>query len=139
MRDSDDILRETLRALPVPEPSPDFDARVLVGLGDARPWWIRLWEPARPLLAGASFSLVLTLALLHWTLIAPISAPPQAAIGPSLAARPLPSLDALLDRPNLSAASLAQAWTSTPLESPADRRPAPRRHAQLPPRVTLIV
>ena len=138
MRDSDDVLRETLRALPVPEPSPDFDARILAGLRDARPWWHRLWEPARPLLAGASFSLAVTLALLHWTLTAPASVPPQAAV-PSLAARPLPSLDALLDRPNLSAGSLAQAWASAPVGSPADRRPAPRRHVQLPPRVTLIV
>ena len=138
MRDSDDVLRETLRTLPVPELSPDFDARVLAGLRDARPWWHRLWEPARPLLAGASFSLVLTLALLHCTLTTPVAAPPQSIV-PSLAARPLPPLDALLDRPDLSAGTLAQAWASAPLEAPADRRPAPRRHAQLPPRVTLIV
>ena len=139
MRDSDDVLRETLRALSVPEPSPDFDARVLAGLRESRPWWHRLWEPARPLLAGASFSLAITLALLHWTLTAPVAAPPQAAAVSNVAARPLPPLDALLDRPNLSAGSLAQAWTDAPPEMPPDRRPAPRRHAQLPPRVTLIV
>ena len=123
---------------PCPNRPPDFDARVLASLSDARPWWRRLWEPAKPLLAGASFSLVVTLACLHWTLTAPVSAPVRVAV-PTIAAHPTPSLDALLDRPGLSAGSLAQTWTEAPPEMPPDRRPAPRRRAQLPRRVTLIV
>ena len=138
MTDSDELLRRGLRALPVPEPSPDFDARVLAGLRDVRPWWHRLWEPARPLLAGTSFSLVVTLACLHWTLMAPVGVPPAQAIS-TVAARPTPSLDALLDRPNLSAGSLARAWEAPAPTSPADRRPEPRRRAQAPRRVPLIV
>lgn len=139
MRDADEILRQGLRALPVPEPSPDFDARVLAGLREARPWWSRLWEPAKPLLAGASFSLVVTLAGLHWTLTAPEAAPPAYAV-PTVAARPVPSLDALLDRPNLSAASLSVYWAARPPDStPPDARPTPRRRAQLLRRAPLIV
>ena len=138
MIDPDEILRQGLRALPVPKPSPDFDARVLAGLREARPWWRRLWEPARPLLAGASFSLIVTLACLHWTLTAPVFAPPTHAV-PTVAVRPAPSLDALLDRPNLSAGSLARAWADAPPDAAPDRRPAPRRRAQLPRRIALIV
>lgn len=144
MVDLDEALRDGLRELPVPEVSPDFDARVLQSLRASAPWWRRWWQPAKPLLAGASFSLVVTLALLHWTLSAPILpnlAPPQGLAvagggGPStLAARPAPSLDALLDRPNLSAASLTDYWAARPPDPPdpppPDRRPEPRRRAQV--------
>ena len=56
-------LRDGLRALPVPDVSPDFDSRVLDALRAPRPWWWRLWEPAKPLLLGASCSLSVTLVL----------------------------------------------------------------------------
>lgn len=133
-------LRDGLRALPTPELSPDFDARILAALSAPRPWWQRLWEPARPLLLGASCSLVVTLIALHWTLTAPLSAPMSRAALPGLAAapRPLPSLDALLDQPYLSAGSLAAVWAAPPVPSPG-RRPEPPRHAQAGCRAFLVV
>lgn len=128
---SESALRDGLRGLPVPAVSPDFDDCILAALHKPQPWWQRLWQPARPLLAGASFSLIVTLALLHWTLSAPV-APPQAT--PLMATSPVhaPSLDALLNLPNLSAGALTTAWNS-PLEAtpPDDRRPHPHRRAQV--------
>ena len=145
-------LRGGLRALPVPDVSPDFDARVLNALRAPIPWWQRLWEPARPLLLGASCSLSVTLVLLHWTLTAPAPRPPfQGGSERSQASAPAhaPSLDRLLDRPDLRAGSLAAAWGG-PLaptavdgggagETPPDRRPEPTRHAQARRRAALIV
>ena len=123
-------LREGLHAQTLPAVSPDFDARVLAALRVSSPWWQRLWQPAQPLLVGASFSLIVTLLCLHWSLSAPI-APNLAPSPPLLAARPAPSLDALLDRPNLTAGALAAAWNEPPAPTPpAGRPPEPRRHAQ---------
>lgn len=140
MPDWEEALHTGLRALPVPELSPDFDACVLAALRVPQPWWRRLWEPARPLLLGTSCSLVVTLLALHWTLSAPVAAPISQTFSPALAAtsRPAPSLDALLDRPNLSAGSLAAIWNSPPI-APPDRRPEPRRRAQAWQRTCLIV
>jgi hypothetical protein len=137
----DRALRDGLRALPVPEASPDFDARVLLALRAPQPWWRRLWQPARPLLLGASCSLAVTLVLLHWTLSAPTAAPRPPILGeserPVAAPARAPSLDAVLDRPDLRAGSLA-AVLSAPLPAPPDRRPDPPRHAQVGRRVALV-
>ena len=146
MRDPDDLSlqqarRDGLRALPVPPAAPDFDARVLLALRAPTPWWRHLWEPARPLLLGASCSLLVTLVLLHWTLSAP-SGPPFPRASPSaLAAAPgrAPSLDTLLDRSDLRAGSLSAAWTAPPPDPPPDRRPEPPRHALAGRRPVLIV
>ena len=124
-------LRAGIHALPVPPAVPDFDTRVLRALRAPLPWWRRAWEPARPLLLGASCSLLVTLTLLHWTLSGPAPRPPM--LGESeqpVAAAPAraPSLDRLLDRPGLHAGSLAAAWAAPP--PPSDRRPPPPRHAQ---------
>lgn len=131
-------LRDGLRALPVPDVSPDFDARVLDALRAPGPWWQRLWEPARPLLLGASCSLTVTLVLLHWTLTAP--APVVGGLERPQASAPAraPSLDRLLDRPDLRAGTLAAAWAAPP-PAPSDRRPEPPRHAQAGRRAALIV
>jgi hypothetical protein len=142
----DAVLRDALRSLPVPAPSQDFDDRVLAALRVPAPWWQRLswrgiWQPVQPLLLGTSCSLGLTLLLLHLTLSAPQTAPlPAPAAVSNLAAvpaAPLPSVDALLDRPNLCAGSLAAAWNSassagTEEADPekASRRPEPRRRAE---------
>jgi len=136
----DRVLRDGLGALPVPDPSPDFDARVLLALRAPTPWWQRLWQPARPLLLGASCSLAVTLVLLHWTLSAPTAAPFPSAAPPGLAATPAraPSLDAVLDRSDLRAGSLAAVWTA-PLPAPPDSRPQPPRHAQAGRRACLVV
>ena len=140
-------LRDGLRALPVPDVSPDFDSRVLDALRAPRPWWRRVWEPARPLLLGTSCSLSVTLVLLHWTLIAPAPQPhpnKTSILGGQeqeqvQARRPVraPSLDRLLDRPDLRAGSLAAAWTTFPAPPP-DRHPAPPRHAQAGRRACLV-
>lgn len=130
-------LRDALTKLPIPPPSPDFDARVLAALcapsswWDWRAWhWHLLWPTLRPVMLGAGGSLGVTLLALHWTLSAPVSAP--APMPRSLAAAParLPPLDALLARPDLSAGSFA-AWAALPPPpAPADRRPVPRRRAE---------
>jgi len=136
-------LQSGLRALSVPEVSVGFDDRILVALHQPVPWWQRLWQPARPLLAGASFSLFVTLIGLHWSLSAPLPpSPPELGAGrpPILAAHPAPSLDALLDRPNLTAGSLAFVWNAPPAPTPQPgTRPEPRRRASGFDRRTLIV
>ncbi len=143
----DQALRDGLRALPVPETAPDFDARVLAALRVPAPWWRRWWEPARPLLLGASCSLAVTLLALHWTLSAPVlSAPPLLGVGGSSRSARAPSLDALLDQPNLSAGSLS-AWEGPPAPNnggaekndPSNRRPVPKQRAQLLRRPVLMV
>ena len=134
-------LRDGLRALPVPDVSPDFDSRVLDALRAPRPWWRRLWEPAKPLLLGASCSLSVTLVLLHWTLTAPAPRPPilgESERIPVSAQVRAPSLDTLLDRPDLRAGSLAAAWAAPP-PAPPDRRPEPPRHARVGRRAALVV
>ena len=126
-------LRDGLRALPVPEIGSDFDARVLAALRAPVPWWRHWWQPAKPLLLGASCSLSVTLVLLHWALAAP--QPPmlggsEGERGGVQASAPgrAPSLDGLLDRADLRAGSLAAAWAAPP--PPPGRRPEPPRHAQ---------
>ncbi len=147
----DAALRDALRSLPVPPPSADFDDRVLAALTAPRPWrqrlsWRRVWQPVQPLLLGTSCSLGLTLLLLHITLSAPlavpVSSPPALTNLAGASLVPLPPLDALLDRPNLRAGSLA-AWNSAPAadaEEPqkAPRRPEPRRRAEVYRRVALV-
>ncbi len=139
-------LRDALRSLPVPVLSVGFDDCVLAALNVPRPWWQglswrRVWQPVQPLLLGTSCSLGLTLLLLHFTLSVPQAVP---ALSPpaltNLAAAPstpLPPLDALLDRPNLRAGSLA-AWNSLPAADAeaagpekAPRKPEPRRRAEV--------
>ena len=138
-------LRSGLRSVAVPSVSTDFDERILAALHGPKPLWLRLWQPARPLLAGASFSLLVTLLGLHWSLSAPLSGPPAPNSGgareeQSFAARPAPSLDALLDRPNLTAGSLAFVWNAPPAPTPQPgTRPEPRRRASSFCHQTLIV
>ena len=137
-----EALRTGLRSLPLPSVSADFDDRVLTALHGPKPLWLRLWQPARPLLAGASFSLIVTLVGLHWSLSAPLhpSPPELGAGGPILAAHPAPSLDALLDRPNLTAGSLAFVWNAPPTPTPQPgTRLEPRRRASGFDRRTLVV
>jgi hypothetical protein len=59
-------LRLGLHSLAVPEPAPDFDARVRAALRRPIPWWQSLWTTARPVLVTTACSLVGTLALLQW-------------------------------------------------------------------------
>ena len=140
-----EALRTGLRSLSVPSVSTDFDERILAALQSPKPLWQRLWQPARPLLAGASFSLIFTLIGLHWSLSTPLSGPPAPNSGGAreeqiLAAHPAPSLDALLDRPNLTAGSLALVWNAPPTPTPQPgTRLEPRRRASSFDRRTLVV
>lgn len=134
-------LRDGLNALSVPRASPNFDSHVLAALRAPQPWWHRLWQPAKPLLLGASCSLSVMFLALYWTLSAPIfPTPPLLGIGEQASTqRPAPSLDALLNRSDLSAGSLAM-WAARPPAAPSeDRRPEPRRKAQLLRHPALIV
>ncbi len=141
-------LSDALRTLPVPALSEDFDDRILSALRRPAPWWQCLtwagvWTPLRPLLLGASGSLAVTLLALHLALSGPVSVPPVSQLPPpDLAAAPqapLPSLDALLDQPNLRAGSLA-AWNGASEEAAppkSSRPPEPRRRAEVGRRVEL--
>ena len=149
---SDWKLADALRSLPVPEVSPGFDDGVLAALRVPIPWWQRLtwrrvWQPVQPLLLGTSCSLLLTLLLLHLTLSGPPTAPPLPLAASNLAdtSRPMPPLDALLDRPNLCAGSLASAWSNSPVSDAEEagqektyRRPEPRRRAEISRRMSLV-
>ena len=73
---AEQALREGLRRLPVPEPSPDFDGRVLAALERPAAWgWLAdalRWRTLRPVLAGAIGSLALTLGLYAWSARLPL-------------------------------------------------------------------
>ncbi len=108
----DHALRDGLRGLPVPSLSPDFDARILEAFCVPLPWWRRWWQQAQPVLWGASCSLALMLALLHWSQQTPFAPSVVPAFAPSANAL---ALNRLLDRPDLSAGAMFTVW------------PAPRR------------
>ncbi len=74
----DYLLRQGLRSLPVPETSPDFNARVHAALRRPAPWWRTIWNRTRPVLATAACSLLVTLALLKGSNIAGTVSPLQA-------------------------------------------------------------
>ncbi len=57
-------LRDGLKALPVPEVSAGFDARIHAALRKAEPFWHPVWAGMRPAVSAAICSLLLTLALL---------------------------------------------------------------------------
>jgi hypothetical protein len=121
------ILRDGLRRLPVPTTCTDFDSRVLAALAHPQPWWQMLWYAARPLLAGAACSLVVTLAAISWTAQPPSTAPRQ-VLPISLTASPRPldlaAVDRLLDCPGLTAAALPRLETTpSPSAADTDRRP----------------
>ncbi len=74
-------LRQTLRSLPVPAPSADFDARVRAALRRPIPWWERLWTPVQPVLSMAVCSCGAALALLYWFTAIPIGPPKSLQFG----------------------------------------------------------
>lgn len=97
-------LREGLRNLPVPETSPDFAARIHTALEQTPSWWQTLWLQARPLLSGGVCAAGIMLLLLP-TLTQMPSAAPSDSSGRRAT---LVALDAMLDRPDLSASSLRE-------------------------------
>ena len=152
--DTDALLRDGLHRLPVPAVSLGFDARVLSALHAPPSAWENLWNivrgELRPLLTGAACGLPVTVLALLWTMSGP-PGPPSLGGGTTTnlaySSRPLrmqegpsvaPTLDALLDKPNLSAADLRRwAWAQTDDSPPALPPPAPRRRAALPDAPTL--
>jgi hypothetical protein len=133
---ADVVLRAALRALPVPQASPDFDTRVLAALRAAAPsrppWWQTLWQTChgglRPVLGSAAFSLVGMLLLLRGTGDAArpaASSQIQASAVTRAGAERRIALDDVLDRPNLSALSLLAQRTvvANPVPPPAGRAP----------------
>lgn len=64
---ADNALREALFALDVPEPSADFDARVLAAARGRFAWREVFLSYLRPALATASASAAVTLLLIHVT------------------------------------------------------------------------
>ena len=73
---ADMALREGLRKLPVPSTSSAFDARIQSALSRPLPWWHALWPTLRPVLTTGFCSLLVTLALLHWSAQNPIRPQP---------------------------------------------------------------
>ena len=123
-------LRVGLYAQPVPQVSPDFNDRVLAALRRPTPCWRVWWQSARPVAISAAGSLFLTLVLLHWSLNAPLPTPRITPVSLAASSAPLPSLDALLNRPNLCAASLEWDWND---RLPASPPAMPPRHSELTP------
>jgi hypothetical protein len=74
--EADVAFRQGLHQLPVPEVASDFDARVHAALCRPTPWWRLLWTQARPVLATAACSLLVTLAALKGWDVSPRSLQP---------------------------------------------------------------
>lgn len=92
---SDAALRRALSAMEVPEPSPDFDARVLSAVRGRSPLREMFLSYLRPALATASASAVVTLLLVHWS-TRPVHTVEAADIPASTHAAPAPPPDAAL-------------------------------------------
>jgi hypothetical protein len=60
----DELLKQGLRGVPVPEASADFDSRVRARLRRPQSRWHWLWSALQPALAPAGLSLAVTLAAL---------------------------------------------------------------------------
>jgi len=94
-------LREGLRRMPVPEPSPDFDARVLRGALRPAPWPVRAIAAARAVAVSGACAAVLTGFALHW--FAALPQPGSADLGRSASfpgsQRASVDLDLLLTNP----------------------------------------
>ena len=107
--ESDVALRESLRLLPAPDVSSDFNARIHAALQQPTPWRQMLWTHARPVLSGAACSLLIMLTLLK--ALSTAATTPQhllhpAAAGATLAYRTRERMDELVRSNDLTAASL---------------------------------
>jgi hypothetical protein len=93
---TDMALRQGLRALEVPPPSTEFDARVLAAVRGRSPLREMFLSYLRPALATASVSAVATLLLVHWS-TRPVHTV-EAAAAPRTPAATAPETNALLER-----------------------------------------
>jgi len=134
-------LRQGLRSLPVPESSPDFNARVHAALRRPEPWWHSLWASARPVLCAGACSLAGMMALLSWATHAPLPST-RAPATPTPAASAL-DLDRAIERLDRSAFSLRDfsslrllsnvSAPDTPAPHAAPQKPLRNHHSQLSP------
>jgi len=108
--ETDVALRESLRLLPVPDASPEFNVRVHAALQQPTPWWRPLWIHARPVLSGAACSLLVTLMVLKalsTTTPTPRRPSQPAATGDRVAYRTRARMNELIRSDDLNAASLS--------------------------------
>ena len=119
--DFDIMMREGLRAIPVPQASEDFDAKVLQAVANPVPWWRALMGQARPLLSGAACSLAVTLFLVHWATAVPM----QRSTSQSLPTGVTVALDSVLDKGDVRAGSLTRfsKLVSVSVTAPAKAEP----------------
>ena len=110
--ESERALTEGLRNLSAPEPSADFNSRVLEALQRPEPWWQFILPRLRPLVSGAVCAIILTIVLTKAALNSPDSSP---TVSPARAEHAVLAEDAL-DQPDLKAGSFARLAT--------DREPA---------------
>src|SRR5262249_10994497 len=100
-------LREGLAAVPVPDLSTGFDARVLAAHQQRAPGWSLprwlSWPALRPVLSGAACSLLVTLALAAWSARLPLDRPARRVVDGSGAV----AVERALEGPDLSNATLA--------------------------------
>jgi hypothetical protein len=123
--EADIALRQSLRLLPVPETSSEFNARVHAALLRPEPWWRILWASARPVLSGAVCSILVMFALLKGLSTTVTTAPRPshtAALGAVVAARTRERMDELVRSDNLTAASL-NGFGALRESRPTKRRP----------------
>jgi len=92
-------LREGLRALPVPEPSPGFDERVLAALGRQPGLLERLRSALYPAVVGAAASCALMLIFAQCLLQTPPSVGSAHLVTTRVPAGAMAALDRLLDDP----------------------------------------
>ena len=123
---ADLALLDGLDRLPVPEVSPDFDARIRAALHRPERWWQTLWPSLRPAVAAAACSMAVMLLLVRWSSQIPLAHP----IAPQTADTHATNIDLALDRPDLSAAALlhplpARASSEDGPETAPVKKPAP--------------
>ena len=119
-------LREGLFTQPVPEVSPDFDARVLAAITRPRPWWTVALESVKPALPAALGSMVVMFALIQWSSRTPLEVPHRWQ--KATATGPAPDIERILLSPNLNALALAR-------DAPRPRavpKPPPGRRSAVP-------
>jgi len=134
--DFDSAFRHGLKSIKTPGGSADFNNAVLQGVGQPGTWLEHLMGHLRPVFSAMCVSLVVTLAVLYYTINGPISiSMPRFPDLPTSKVN-LALIDNVLDEPNLKADSLLQlpaissSVSSVPPAPP--HRPPDLRHACLP-------
>src|SRR5205085_1138348 len=119
------------RKLPVPETSSEFDARIQSALSRPIPWWRAIWPSLRPVLTTGFCSLLVTLALLHWSAQNPTRRLPGSvpAAPDILAVNSMAEGD--LSRATLRGLPPPRRVSRAAIPPPEKQRPIPNRRSQL--------